>query len=448
MDGSGCRLFAEHAETRRGRITSGARTRCVRFGTHTARGVRRSTSALLHLERLIACQLGARRIPRRHSFVVDQALPFRACPVGQEQDRHLCSTGERKMSATDTTVTDELLNQWATDPNGPVALHLKQKLLPVEGKGGVIFPPTYADIGYNIDTLSDGTKGATIDSVGSQANRMEPLFKSTSKDDNGEELNPLAALVPQVQIILNPVPDDKKKLAKGLASLEEDDEKKKEKVKELEKKEVEELRKLWIESTLFDERRQSLLDLAHRSADAVVKATPELRKLIDPAFVALSRHGNAGPLCAVAPTSLLFGVWDSRDGTGEKRPRLVRSVIRAWDVDVLHSAAQFNSVWKALSEEDQDALKEEEKKKSKVKRSVAGLADAPSSFRPDSKATKFLNGVANPEARVLGGVLANGSIERTVTINLVALRGLHGGTDKETKQIRKYLLTLALLAAT
>jgi len=352
------------------------------------------------------------------------------------------------MSATDTTVTDELLNQWATDPNGPVALHLKQKLLPVEGKGGVIFPPTYADIGYNIDTLSDGTKVATIDSVGSQANRMEPLFKSTSKDDNGEELNPLAALVPQVQIILNPVPDDKKKLAKGLASLEEDDEKKKEKVKELEKKEVEELRKLWIESPLFDERRQSLLDLAHRSADAVVKATPELRKLIDPAFVALSRHGNAGPLCAVAPTSLLFGVWDSRDGTGEKRPRLVRSVIRAWDVDVLHSAAQFNSVWKALSEEDQDALKEEEKKKSKVKRSVAGLADAPSSFRPDSKATKFLNGVANPEARVLGGVLANGSIERTVTINLVALRGLHGGTDKETKQIRKYLLTLALLAAT
>jgi hypothetical protein len=33
-----------------------------------------------------------------------------------------------------------------------------RKLVPVEGEGGVIFPPTYADIGYNIDTLSDGTK--------------------------------------------------------------------------------------------------------------------------------------------------------------------------------------------------------------------------------------------------------------------------------------------------
>ena len=77
-----------------------------------------------------------------------------------------------------TTLTAETINSWADDPNGPVALHLKQKLVPVEGEGGVIFPPTYADIGYNIDTLSDGTKVCTIDSVGSQANRMEPIFKA------------------------------------------------------------------------------------------------------------------------------------------------------------------------------------------------------------------------------------------------------------------------------
>ena len=76
-----------------------------------------------------------------------------------------------------TTLTTETINSWADNPNGPVALHLKQKLVPVEGESGVIFPPTYADIGYNIDELSDGTKVATIDSVGSQANRMEPIFK-------------------------------------------------------------------------------------------------------------------------------------------------------------------------------------------------------------------------------------------------------------------------------
>lgn len=312
------------------------------------------------------------------------------------------------MSTAEITVINELLDQWATDPNGPVALHLKQKLLPVEGEGGVIFPPTYADIGYNIDTLSDGTKVATIDSVGSQANRMEPMFKSMGKNEKGEELNPLAALVPQIEVILHVKERDGEKY----------------------------------------KRRQSLLDLAHRSADAVVKATPSLANLINPAFEELKRHSNAGPLCAIAPTSLLFGVWDSRDGTGEKRPRLVRSIIRAWDVDVLHSAAQFNSIWKSLDEETQNALKEEAANK-KTELSEVGLADAPATFRKTDKVAQFVGGVPNPEARVLGGVRVNkgGLIQRDVTINLVALRGLRGENDKETKQIQKYVLSLALLTA-
>src|SRR6266851_4778018 len=97
-------------------------------------------------------------------------------------------------------VTNDLLNQWASDPGGPVALHLRQELIPVEGDGGVIFPPTYADIGYNIDTLSDGTRVATIDSVGSQANRLEPIFKSAPTRD---PQNPLAEFVPQIEIVLH-----------------------------------------------------------------------------------------------------------------------------------------------------------------------------------------------------------------------------------------------------
>src|SRR5262244_3504998 len=104
-----------------------------------------------------------------------------------------CPRGAPRMN----NLTAETINLWADDPNGPVALHLKQKLLPVEGEGAVIFPPTYA-VGegkspYNIDTLSDGTKVCTIDSVGSQANRMEPIFKAVGL---GEPDNPLAKLVP------------------------------------------------------------------------------------------------------------------------------------------------------------------------------------------------------------------------------------------------------------
>jgi len=306
--------------------------------------------------------------------------------------------------------TTNLFDSWL-DAAGPVALRLRQRLLPVEADEngrGVIFPPTYADIGYNIDTLADGTRVATIDTVGSQANRLEPIFK---KAPDGQPANPLACVVPQIEIVLH-----KKGAANG------------------------------NDGTDQHVERRSILDLAHRSADAVVLASPTLAGEVAKAFEALRSKGNATPLCAIAPTSLVFGVWDSRGGSGEKRPRLVRSIIRAWDVDVLHSAAQFNSVWKALSEEQKKELEKEAQTK-KVRLSVKGFADAPATFRTD-KVRQFFDDGPNPEARVLGGVLANGPIERDVTINLVALRGLRGKDAEETKQVQKYLLGLALLAAT
>jgi CRISPR-associated protein Csb1 len=294
------------------------------------------------------------------------------------------------------SLTKEQIAGWATASAGPVALHLQQQLTSVEcGEGTdekcVIYPPTYADIGYNIDVLSDGTKVALIDSVGSQANRLEPLLISESADRKDW-------LVPQVTIQLK------------------------------------------------NGDRIPLLELAHRGADAVVQSSGELAVTIRKAFGALREKGDAMPLAVIAPTSLLFGVWDSRGGSGEKRPRLVRSIIRAWDVDVLHSAAQFNSVWKSLSEEEQSAL-ESEAKKQKKKLSEKGFADAPATWR-DTKAPQFRDGAPNPEARVLGGVLVNGRIVRDVTVNLVALRGVTGGSPEETAALRKYLLGLALLTAT
>jgi CRISPR-associated protein Csb1 len=300
------------------------------------------------------------------------------------------------------TVTSKLINAWADDLNGPVALHLKQKLVPVEGEGGVVFPPTYADIGYNIDTLEDGTKVVIIDSVGSQANRMEPVFKRP----------PYSSLVPQIEIEL---------------SLKEEGGEK------------------------YTEKR-SLLDLPHRSADAVVNSSPTLAPTIAKAFRALRYHGNAGPLCQLAPTSLVFGVWDSRGGSAEKRPRLIRSIMRAWNVQPLHAAAQFNSAWKSLSPEQQAELEKEATAK-KVKLSEKGFADAPATFRKVGQAAagqmrEFRDGAPNPERRVLGGVLTKDPIERDVSINLVALRGLAGRNDEETSAIHRYLLSLALIAAT
>lgn len=65
--------------------------------------------------------------------------------------------------------------------DGPAAIVLKQPLMPVEGEDGVLFPATYASGdgfagGYNIDTDASGKNVALIDSVGSQANRIEPIF--------------------------------------------------------------------------------------------------------------------------------------------------------------------------------------------------------------------------------------------------------------------------------
>ncbi len=325
-------------------------------------------------------------------------------------------------------VTRETLADWATKADGPVALRLKQTLLPVE-ESGIIFPPTYADIGYNIDELSDGTRVATIDSVGSQANRLEPIFKSESKD-------PKDWLVPQIEIVIRKEACGECEACRKNAARDDGRKAKKE------------------ACTQPREVIRSLLDLAHRAADAVVQSSPDLFKLVAPAFKKL-QQGDAGLLCAIAPTSLVFGVWDSRGDTGEKRPRLVRSTVRAWDVEVLHAAAQFNSVWKLLDEEQQDELTNAAKKAGKdweKRMSGAGLKDAPATFRKVStKAEKhmqeFRDGSPNLERRVLGGVVVKGRIEREVTVNLVALRGLRGETEEETQAIRKYLLGLSLMAA-
>jgi CRISPR-associated protein Csb1 len=188
-----------------------------------------------------------------------------------------------------------MIDAWADGDLTPasVALHLRQKLLPVEGKDGIIFPPTYAtrgeDLPYSIDKLSDGTKVAQIDSVGAQANRMEPLFKKAKTDRPG---NPLARLVPQIEIAIG------------------------------------------------NEKTVSILDAGHRLGDAIVRSS-DLAEEAQRAFKLLLETGDASKIAKLSPTSLVFGAWDSRD-TQAKLPRIVQSTIRAWDVEPLTRSAQYN----------------------------------------------------------------------------------------------------------
>ena len=277
-------------------------------------------------------------------------------------------------------INDAFVKRCTDHQDGPVALTLRQKLLPVEGPDSVIFPPTYAvqsndpHHGYNVDELSDGTKVATIDSIGAQANRMEPLFKAAATD---APENPLASLVPQVKI------------------------------------------------TYGNEKSVSILDAGHRLGDAIVRST-ELAEDANRAFRIYLDTGDASEMARLAPTSLVFGVWDSRD-TQAKFPRIVQSVIRAWNIDVLRRSAQYNP---PVDYSELEVFTETEKQKQE------GNAKSPLAQR---------GFVHVPATHAHGGIIVHGEIRRQITINLVALRRLQGDNGAA---LRRYVLGLSLVAST
>jgi CRISPR-associated protein Csb1 len=276
-----------------------------------------------------------------------------------------------------STSLKEDAERWLSS-TGPVALVWKQELEPVEGDHGVFFPPTYADTkgNYNIDELSDGTKVALVDSVGSQANRIEAIFQ---KKEGGDD--ELAKLVPQIEI----------ELTSG--------------------------------------KRVSILQAGHRLGDAVIRSS-ELKDDARAAFAAFLDTGDASAIAKLAPTSLVFGVWDSRD-TQAKLPRLVQSVIRAWDVDRLTRSAQYTPTvdYKALSVFDEQEIEQAEK-----------------AVREGKKSELAQRGfVAVPAPGAHGGIVARGPIVRDITINLIAIRRLGGGANADA--LRRYILGLSLVAA-
>ena len=250
----------------------------------------------------------------------------------------------------------------------------------------VVFPPTYAPPKdstksggdarkspgiYQKDLLSNGRATVLIDSVGSQANRMEALFLQPENQ----------SLAPSITVV-----------ATGKdASVS-----------------------------------INLLEMPHRVADALIRFAG--KPLVDEVQEAIHayRDGNAAPLARLAPTSLLFGFWDSR-ASHVKAPRLVESQMRAWDVTPIHRAAQFTPAARmdsmGIVSGPPTALEAE------------GFIDAPSVGTP-------------------GGVVLNdGVVHRDALINLVALRALRAHapgaatTDAATTQaLHHYLLALALLA--
>lgn len=260
--------------------------------------------------------------------------------------------------------------------DGPAALVIREHLMPVEGKHGVVFPATFAAAkntkefpgGYNIDEFDDGTNVCLIDSVGSQANRIEPIFDERNFDGKYK------GLVPQIRV-------------------EAGDE------------------------------EVSILQAGHRAGDALVRCS-SLQQTLQDAFKAVLKN-DCIPLAKIAPTSLLFGVWDSRD-TQAKLPRLLTSTIRAFNVRKLTRSAQFvpaaEYIDKALLEDTKD-------KKVRDAYAERGFIHVPASGAH-------------------GGVMAQ-KIRRDATLSLSALRMVCCTDDKDTQlELQRYLLGLALSAFT
>lgn len=267
-------------------------------------------------------------------------------------------------------------DEWIKDGSPFAALVMREWLEPVEGKDAIIFPPTYAKpermreedwTGYNIDRFEDGTNICQIDSVGSQANRMEPIFMRA----------PYSKLVPNIVI---------KAKAEG------------------------------------QDKQVHLLEAGHRAADAIVRFSTVGPKLYE-AFQAIRDGGNAEKLAKIAPTSLVFGVWDSR-ATQVKLPRIVRSVIRAFNVKEMHRSAQYSTIAGGVLEGGEAEVT------TKGPKAELGLAHVPAVFTH-------------------GGVQVLGEIRRDALLNLVALRAIAGSSDDNgTLRLRRYVLALALVSFT
>lgn len=258
------------------------------------------------------------------------------------------------------------------EDSGPAALVLKDELVPVEGPDGAFFPPTFAASedkrfpgGYNIDEYGNGENVCLVDSVGSQANRIEPMFGKP----------PYAELVPQITIRAG-------------------------------------------------DRTVSLLEAGHRAGDAIIRCSA-LQDELQKAFKALLKL-DATPLAKIAPTSLVFGVWDSRD-TQAKAPRLVASTIRAYNVRKLTRSAQYVPATEYVGQELLDEPADAATKKSYSER---GFIHVPASASH-------------------GGVIARGGIRREATLSLAALRLLSAASDADqTRALRRYILGLAVTAFT
>lgn len=229
------------------------------------------------------------------------------------------------------------LNQLLSD-GSVVAVVSQQKLRPAEGDGMPFFPPTYLGTNekptYCISSTGDGSNLCTVDSVQSQANRVEEAFLQ----------EPYRSLIRRVEVTAK-LPNN-------------------------------------------GSRTLDMLQLGHRLADAAVSFST----IGDQARQAMRAFKDDPVAVAeLSPMSLLCGLWESRgEGSQLKIPRAFSAIITAKNVSTLRRMTTFFGSFPSKD---------------------LGLTEKHSA-----------EGIDNALKEALGGVIAQGDIVRTATLNFVALR--------------------------
>lgn len=304
-------------------------------------------------------------------------------------------------------------NTWDSlldDGTGPAAIVIREYLRPAAGPRSAVAPPTFAgsrkgESDYNCD--------------GEDPRNWETVLQAVAQ---GRVAN---------RCILDSIPSQANRMESGL--------------KRFEGRYIPK-----VTLTGSKQRSMSLLDVGHRVADAALWSADgydDFQKALE-AYA----EGNALPLAKLAPTSLVFGYWDSRGTTGGKARRLIRSEIFAENVVKLTRKSQYWASVEPEAGEDLRKVLDEARAKAKDDKekdvgSQLGFRDAPASG--------------------LGGVIAYGDIVRLTILSLTGVRnletpaatGIADGDEKkgacraaednvgDTVKLRRYLLALMLASA-
>ncbi|MAJ64913.1 MAG: type I-U CRISPR-associated protein Cas7 [Alphaproteobacteria bacterium] len=294
------------------------------------------------------------------------------------------------------------------------AIRRRQKLQPAGGPGDKIFPPTYPGDGKNdpprhvfevrrVPGQKDGIVCVLIDSVQSQANRMEEALVSLIYDEDFK--------IPRVTVDFS-------------------------------------------DTGLNVADRISSLDAPHRIYDAILRDSllddvPFLKSPLGEALIK-AKPAEAAALLSHAPTALLFGAWHSQGqggGLGAKFQRSLTSEIIGINVPAEEMVNRQTGEFQGRSLGKRTGSRMDPlgiRKGVEIYKTADGWVETAQKGAKKSKPSEANHGNIAPSIQPLG--VTCDYAEQVVLLSTAGLRRLRFGTPEQTRAGRSLLASLGLVA--